>query len=148
MSILNSLKLVSASQAPRVNGVLRQRSKLATKLDEQIEMATAKKTGTNYTPTRLRSVANPSTGQKVLVEAYKRVRPWFWITANGGYCFNVKYGSQVIELGKGKNAVQVDDINALIEAFTSVKTAVLAGELDAEIDKASGALRSGFKKGA
>ena len=148
MSILNSLKLVSASQAPRVNGVLRQRSKLSAKLDEQIEMATARKAGTNYTPTKLRSVTNPSTGQKVLVEAHKRVRPWFWITANGGYCFNIKYGSQVIELSKGKNAVQVEDINALIEAFSTVKTAVLAGELDAEIEKASGALRSGFKKGA
>jgi len=54
----------------------------------------------------------------------------------------------VIELGKGKNAVEVADLNALIEALTTVKNAVLAGELDAEIEKASGALRSGFKKGA
>ncbi len=100
-------------------------------------MATARKAGANYTPTKLRSLKNPSTGQKVLVESHKRVRPWYWITANGGYCFNIKYGSQVIELGKGKNAVQVEDINALIEAFSTVKTAVLAGELDAEIEKAS-----------
>ena len=64
------------------------------------------------------------------------------------YCFNAKYGSRCIELSKGKNAPEVADLNALIEALTTVKQAVLAGELDAEIEKASGALRSGFKKGA
>ena len=146
MSILNSLKLVTASQAPRVNGVQRQRNKLAAKLDEQIDMATAKQTGTTYAPTQMKTVKNPSTQQKVVVEAYKRIRPWFWITAGAGYCFNVRYGSKVIELGKGKNAVEVADLNALVEALTTVKNAVLAGELDSEIEKASGALRSGFGK--
>ena len=148
MSILNSLKLVSANQAPRINGVHRQRNKLAMKLDEQMEMAKAKLSGTNYSPTQLKAVKNPATGQKVVVEAYKRVRPWFWITATGGYVFHIRYGSKVIELGKGKNAVEVADLNALIEALNTVKTAVLSGELDSEIEKASGALRSGFKKGA
>ena len=146
MSILNTLKLVSANQAPRVNGVQRQRNKLAAKLDEQIELTKAKLSGANYSPTQLKAVINPSTGQKVMVEAYKRIRPWFWISAAGGYCFNVKYGSRCIELSKGKNAVEVTDLNALIEALTTVKSAVLSGELDAEIEKASGALRSGFKR--
>ena len=148
MSILNSLKLVAATTAPRVNGVQRQRNKLASKLDEQIDMATAKQTGTTYAPTQMKAVKNPATGQKLVVEAYKRVRPWFWIITAGGYCFNVRYGSKVIELGKGKNAVEVADLNALIEALNAVKSAVLVGELDAEIEKASGALRSGFKRGA
>jgi hypothetical protein len=35
---------------------------------------------------------------------------------------------------------------ALIRALEAVKVAVLAGELDAQIDAASGALRSGFKR--
>lgn len=146
MSILNSLKLVSANKAPRVNGVQRQRNKLVMKLDEQIEMATAKQSGQSYMPTQLKSIKNPSTGQKVVVEGYKRVRPWFWISAAGGFVFNVRYGSKVIELSKGKNAVEVADLAALIDALAMVKQAVLAGELDAEIEKASGALRSGFKK--
>lgn len=145
MSILGNLKLVSSVTAPRINGVQRQRNKLAAKLDEQIEMATAKQSGQSYAPTQMKAVKNPATGQKVMVEAYKRVRPWFWMTA-GGYVFNVRYGSKVIELGKGKNAVEVADLAALIEALGMVKNAVLAGELDAEIEKASGALRSGFGK--
>ena len=148
MSILNTLKLVSANQVPRVEGVQRQRNKLAAKLDEQIEMATAKQSGASYAPRHMKTVTNPATGQKVVVEAIKRVRPWFWISAAGGYCFNVRYGSKAIELGKGKNAVEVADLKALIEALSTVKSAVLAGELDAEIEKASGALRSGFKRTA
>ena len=146
MSILHTLKLVSANQAPRLNGVQRQRNKLAAKLDEQIALSSAKLSGTTYAPTQLKAVKNPATGQKVMVEAYKRIRPWFWISSTGGYCFNVKYGSRCIELSKGKNAVEVADLNTLVEALTTVKSAVLAGELDAEIEKASGALRSGFKQ--
>ena len=61
------LNLVSAATAPRVNGVQRQRNKLAAKLDEQIEMATAKQLGTTYAPTQLKAVKNPATGQKVVV---------------------------------------------------------------------------------
>ena len=148
MSVLNSLKLVAANQAPRVHGVQRQRNKLAAQIDLQIELAMAKHSGANYSPMQLKAVINPSTGQKVMVEAYKRVRPWFWISAAGGYVFNIRYGSKVIELGKGKNAVEVTDLNALVEALGTVKSAVLAGELDAEIEKASGALRSGFKRSA
>jgi len=146
MSLLNALKLVSAQQAPRLDGTQRQRNKLASKLDEQIDMATAKLTGALYNPTKLKALTNPATGQKVMVEANKRVRPWFWISATGGYCFHIRYGSKVIELSKGKNAVEVPDLNGLIEALNTVKQAVLAGELDAEIEKASGALRSGFGK--
>ena len=146
MSILNSLKLVSAVTAQRINGVQRQRNKLAAKLDEQIEMATAKQSGQSYAPTQMKAVKNPATGQKVMVEAYKRIRPWFWMTAEAAYCFNIRYGSKVIELGKGKNAVEVADLAALVEALGMVKSAVLAGELDSEIEKASGALRNGFGK--
>ena len=148
MSILNSLKLVAATTAPKAQGIQRQRNKLATKLDEQIDMARAKRDGQTYAPKMLKYVLNVATGQKVRVEAYKRVRPWFWLGADSSYCFNVRYGSKVVELGKGKNAVSVEGIAQLVDALEKVKEAVLAGELDAEIDKASGALRSGFKKRA
>ncbi len=57
------------------------------------------------------------------------------------YCFNAKYGSRCIELSKGKNAPEVADLNALIEALSPVKLAVLAGELDAEIEQAVRARR-------
>jgi hypothetical protein len=58
----------------------------------------------------------------------------------------VRYGSKVLELAKGKAAIEVTDAQDLIRALEAVKVAVLAGELDAQIDAASGALRSGFKR--
>ena len=49
-------------------------------------------------------------------------------------------------MAKGKNAVELADMAALQEALAAIKQAVLAGELDAQIEAASGQLRAGFKK--
>jgi hypothetical protein len=58
----------------------------------------------------------------------------------------VRYGAKVIELAKGKSAIEVASPDALIEALEAVNTAVLAGELDTQIEAVSGQLRSGFLK--
>jgi hypothetical protein len=52
----------------------------------------------------------------------------------------------VIELAKGKPSIEVTDKDQLISTLELVKKAVEAGELDQQIDQASGALRSNFKK--
>jgi hypothetical protein len=58
----------------------------------------------------------------------------------------VRYGAKVIELAKGKSAIEVASPDALIEALEAVNAAVLAGELDAQIEAVSGQLRSSFLK--
>jgi hypothetical protein len=58
----------------------------------------------------------------------------------------VRYGSKVLELAKRKNAIELASGEELIAALHSLKAAVLAGELDAQIEAASGQLRAGFKK--
>jgi hypothetical protein len=58
----------------------------------------------------------------------------------------VKYGSCTIELAKGKPSVEVASAEDLVKALTAIKTAVEAGELDVQIETASGALRAGFKR--
>ena len=55
-------------------------------------------------------------------------------------------GTKVIELAKGKHSVEVENAQALVKALELVKQAVEAGELDAQIESASGALKLGFKK--
>ena len=57
----------------------------------------------------------------------------------------IKYGSCTIELAKGKPSVEVASAEDLVKALTAIKAAVEAGELDAQIETASGALRAGFK---
>jgi hypothetical protein len=98
------------------------------------------------TPTRLRMMRDQATGLTKTVEVPKRVRPWWWAGDSGKVCVTVRYGSKVLELAKGKAAIEVTDAQDLIRALEAVKVAVLAGELDAQIEAASGALRSGFKR--
>jgi hypothetical protein len=52
----------------------------------------------------------------------------------------------VLELSKGKTSIEIAGAQDLVPALETVKVAVLAGELDAQIEAASGALRSGFKR--
>jgi len=51
-----------------------------------------------------------------------------------------------IELAKGKPSVEVASGPELVKALESIKAAVEAGELDAQIETASASLRSGFKR--
>ena len=76
----------------------------------------------------------------------KRIRPWWFESESGKVCVAIKYGSCTIELTKGKPSVEVASTEELVKALTAIKTAVEAGELNAQIETASGALRAGFKR--
>jgi hypothetical protein len=52
----------------------------------------------------------------------------------------------VLELAKGKFAVEVAHEKDLAITLDAIKTAVLAGELDSAIDAAATKLRAGFAK--
>ena len=49
-------------------------------------------------------------------------------------------------MAKGKNAIEVGSMGDLVAALEAVKEAVAAGDLDSQIEQASGALRAGFAK--
>lgn len=59
---------------------------------------------------------------------------------------SVRYGSRILELAKNKYAVEVAAEMDLIKILDVIKTAVLAGELDAQIDVAATKLRAGFAR--
>lgn len=146
MSVLGKLKLVNSKRTRTVNPVVHRRSKLVLKIAEQIELVTAAKEGRLYAPKKLKMVTDTETGERRSVEATKRVKEWFWTADNGKINFSVRYGSKVIELAKGKNAVEVASNDELLSTLTVIKEAVLAGELDDAISTASDKLRSGFTK--
>jgi hypothetical protein len=52
----------------------------------------------------------------------------------------------VLELAKGKYAIEVGVEKELVNVLEVVKTAVLNGELDTAIDNAANKLRDGFGK--
>ena len=146
MSTLNSLKFVASKKNRSLSPVAHRRNKLAAKIQEQIELCEAQRSGGVYAPRRLRTVIDRHTGERKTVEAVKRVKEWFWISDSGKINLAVRYGSRVLELAKGKNAIELASGDELIAALQALKTATLAGELDAAIEAASGALTAGFKK--
>jgi hypothetical protein len=80
------------------------------------------------------------------VEAHVIVKPWWFTTQAGKLALSVRYGSKVLELAKNKYAVEVATETDLIKTLDVIKTAVLAGELDAQIDVAATKLRAGFRR--
>ncbi len=146
MSTLASLKLVTSKKNRTLSPVIQRRNKLVAKLHEQIELCSARNAGQIYAPKRLRTVTDKNTGERKTVEAVKRVKEWYWTNDAGKLNLAVRYGSKTLELAKGKNAVELTSMDELLDVLARLKDAVLAGELDAQIEAASGALKAGFGK--
>ena len=146
MSALQSLKLVTAKRATQSPTAVK-RHKLAAKLQEQLDLIEARQEGRAYAATRLQWTTDADTGARVAVEVNKRVREWFWTAEGGKLNAVIKYGAATLALGKaGKNAIEVANMAELASAFSTVKSAVLAGELDEAIADASVRTRKGFGK--
>ena len=126
--------------------VVIRRNKLSAKLWEQIELARGQTTGKPFVVVKSRVVRDAETGLRKPVEIPKRLRPWWWISETGKVCVSVRYGSKVLELSKGKSAVEVANPEDLIKTLETVRSAVEAGDLDAQIEAASGALKAGFQR--
>jgi len=145
MTALSTLKLVSATKPTALAPIVQKRNKLIKKLWEQIELAKAQAEGRDYTATRLRTVKDDE-GITKTVQAPKRVRAWWWTDSNGKLCVTLRYGAKVLELAKGKSAVEIASKEELVTTLETLKGAVDAGELDAAIEAVCGAVKSNFKK--
>ena len=146
MSTLESLKLTTAKKPTHIPAIVFRRNKLSSKLWEQIQLAKSQIDGTAFVVTKYKSVKDKETGLRRQVEIPKRIREWWFKNEQGKVCVSVKYGTKIIELAKGKHSVECDTAQGLIKALELVKQAVEAGELDAQIETASGALKAGFRK--
>ena len=146
MSTLNTLKLVTAVKPQQMPDVVKRRHKLGNKLWEQIQLARSQLLNEPFNITKMKTVKNIDTGTSETVAVNKRIRPWWFNSDTGSLCVTIKYGTKVIELAKGKPSIELTNKDQLISTLELVKKAVEAGELDQQIDQASGALRSNFKK--
>ena len=146
MSALSSLKLVAAKRPTQMPAVQVRRNKLAGKIHHQIKLAEALSAGTTYAPTRLRSMRDRHTGETKTVEMSMHVRQWWFVTDSGSVALTIKYGSKVLEIAKGKNAIEVNSGEELINTLQKLRTATLNGELDESINSASILVKARFKK--
>ena len=146
MSFIAKLKLVTSKRERNLSPIMLRRQKLATKIEEQLELARCQKNGTLYAPKRLKTVTNEA-GERVVVETTKRVKEWFWTTPNNKINLSVRYGSKTLSLnGKGANAIELGTQDELIETLALLQQVVIGGELDEAINNASDKLRAGFAK--
>jgi hypothetical protein len=146
MATLGSLKLSAAQKATSVTGSQIRRAKMVKALNEQIALAKAQQNGDSFSVTKFRSIVDTETGVRKLVESNKRVKQWWFATDNGKLAINVRYGARMLELAKGKFAIEVANEKELLPTLEALKTIALSGELDAAIETASIKLREGFGK--
>ena len=147
MAFLTNLKLVVSKKHQTVAPIVQRRNKLINKLHEQIELCEAQQAGKTYAPTRLKTYTNKQTGERMTVEATKRVKEWFWIGDSGKINLAIKYGAKTLPLNaKGANAIELKDGDELIATLKELKVATANGELDEAITKVSNAPREAFGK--
>ena len=145
MSVIAKLKLVASKRERNLSPIIVRINKLAAKIEEQLQLATAQKEGRLYAPKRIKNVTNAE-GERVAVETTKRVKEWYWTTPANKINLCVRYGSKTLELSKGKNAIELSSGEELLSTLSMLKDAVIAGELDDAITNASDNLRAGFSK--
>ena len=146
MTTLANLKLTAAQKPTNIPQVQQRRNKLVKRLWEQAELAKAQQTGTQFAPTKFRTHTDSETGVRRQVEVNKRVKAWWFMTDAGKLALSVRYGTKVLELAKGKYAVEVAAEKDLVTTLDVIKAAVIAGELDVAIDSAANKLRAGFNR--
>jgi hypothetical protein len=146
MATLSTLKLSTAVKPTHMPAVQVRRNKMSRRLWEQIELARAQQSGTEFAPVKQRSYLDKETGLRRQVESTKRVKPWWFTADNGKLAMNVRYGARTIELAKGKSTVEIVNMDQLVPTLELIKRAVEEGELDAQIEVAAIKLREGFGK--
>jgi predicted nicotinamide N-methyase len=146
MSAFNGLKLVTAKRPQLASPIVQRRNKLSSQLWEQIEFARASAEGKTYAPLRMRTVTDKQTGERKTVEAAKRVKQWWFVADSGKVCLQVRYGTRVLDLAKGKNSIEVGSGSELLSVLETVKKSVELGELDTQIEAVSAAVRDRFVK--
>ena len=115
------------------------------KLKDQIALARAAAEGASFQAHRQRTVLDAETGLRRSVSVPRRIRPWWFMADNGKTAVSVRYGATVLELSKGRFAIELSDSGELVAALETVAAAVQAGELDAAIEAAAVKLRDRFQ---
>lgn len=146
MTALANLKLVNAKRPVQLSPVVQRRNKVAKRIHEQIELAKSKLEGTVFSPTRLRTVKDAETGLNKTVSVPKRVKEWWFTSDSGKLCLSLRYGAKVVEIAKGKTAVELAGEKELVATLEILKQAVESGELDAQIETVAGSVKASFAR--
>jgi hypothetical protein len=122
MTVLSGLKIVCSKKPLKASPIVHRRNKLVAKIHEQLELCEAKMNGQLYAPKKLRTYINKQTGERMTVEAVKRIKEWHWTAPDGLIHLSVKYGSKVLPLAAdGSNAIVCANKDALVQVLITLK---------------------------
>ena len=144
-TVLSSLKIVTAVRSNQVNSTQFRREKMARKLLEQYNLAKSHRDGEQFVLKRIKTVTDKVSGETQQIEVTKRVNQWWW-TEGSKILLQLKYGTKVLELAKGKNSIECSSGDELIKTLELVRTCVNNGELDTQIEKAAYSVNARFVK--
>ncbi|MFB9059344.1 MULTISPECIES: DUF6641 family protein [Sphingobium] len=136
MSILKTLKLTAATRNAPLTPEQMLRGKLVSYLNEQKSLAEAETAGTSFVATKKVTRKNAE-GENIRVDAPRHVRKGWFTDADGKMFFQIRYGSKPLELTKGMNAVEVENLAELPSLIVSIIEAINAGELDVQAKAAN-----------
>jgi len=145
--ILSSLKLVNVKRQITSDPIHFRREKLSQKLSVQIQMAQAMSKGEEFTTKRMKKITDEFSGVTSTVEVNKRVRQWWFVNnETKRVAVQLFYGNKLIDLAKGKNAVEVSNGDELISVLMKLKDAISDGSLDTQIEVAADSVKARFAK--
>lgn len=145
-TILSSLKLVQAKRQAKTDSVQFRRGKVLAKLDEQIALAKALRSGQTLNIKRVRKERDEMTGVLRTIESVKRIKQFWFKAESGKTCVELLYGQTAIEFKKGVTAIELADDGQVVEVLETLRKAVEVGELDSQITVASEIVRARFRK--
>ena len=145
-TILSSLKIVQAKRQSAIDPLMLRRYKLLRKLEDQINAAKALSKGESFSVKRVRNITDKQTSDIRAVEVFRKIRQWWFVADSGKVVIQLKYGSKVIDIAKGKNSVEVSNGAELIAVLETLKSACELGELDQQISSAADAVKARFAK--
>jgi hypothetical protein len=142
---LNTLQFVDAVRPRSMPAVQQRRNKLCNKLWEQIQLAKSQIEHTHFVVKR-RVTVRDIEGNYKSIERPKRLKPWWFMAADGALCLSAFYGSKRIEIIPGKTSIAVKNMSELLKTLEILKQETEAGSFDKAIEAASGELKLNFNK--
>lgn len=122
MKIEQILKLVAVTKPKDPSPIINRRDKLVSSINRQLAI-----------------IERYALGESVRGK-------WFWTNDSGGYYLPIKYGKQVLELGKGKFAIECSNLDEVEDALIKVRALIKQGDFDSVLENTSKEIRSKFMK--
>jgi hypothetical protein len=143
MTQVNPLQALTFTAKPKievVNLIEVKRNKLIIRLNEQRAMIQCLLENTEFIAYKDIYIIDEETNEKRKVKRPKRIRPWFYQSADN-YYLEIKYGTKSLEIQKNKPAIEVGGKDKLLTVIDMIIDAVKQGFLDVELKAVKGPVK-------